>query len=98
MPIAFGGMLGDRHAYYLIDSHREIHLLWRENQAASRVFECPNHGVRYATILSLRKRIRAYKKAGVTALRVAPEGRDLREKLTTLRQVMDLVHAINAGG
>jgi hypothetical protein len=44
------------------------------------------------------KRIRAYQNAGVTTLRVAPVGRDLREKLTTLGQVMDLVHAINAGG
>jgi hypothetical protein len=45
----------------------------------------------------VRERIRAYKNVGVTRLRVAPVGRDLREKLTTLGKVMDLVHAINAG-
>jgi hypothetical protein len=46
----------------------------------------------------VRERIRTYENAGVTRLRVAPVGRDLREKLTTLGRVMDLVHAINAGG
>jgi hypothetical protein len=45
----------------------------------------------------VRERIRTYKNVGVTRLRVAPVGRDLREKLTTLGMVMDLVHAINAG-
>jgi hypothetical protein len=43
------------------------------------------------------ERIRAYKNVGVTTLRVAPAGRDRREKLTTLGQVTDLVHAMNAG-
>jgi biotin operon repressor len=41
----------------------------------------------------VRKRIRAYKDAGVTTLRVNPQGRDLAEKLATLGRVMDLVRA-----
>jgi hypothetical protein len=44
----------------------------------------------------VRTRIRAFKDAGVTTLRVAPEGRDLAAKLTTLGRVMDLMRAIDA--
>jgi hypothetical protein len=39
----------------------------------------------------VRSRIRAYRDAGITTLHVAPQGRDLAEKLTTLGRVMDLV-------
>ena len=46
----------------------------------------------------VRSRIRAYKAAGVTTLRVAPEGRDLAQKLTTLGRVMELVRAVNSEG
>jgi hypothetical protein len=45
----------------------------------------------------VRERIQAYKNVGVTTLRVAPAGRDLRERLTTLGKLMDLMHAINSG-
>jgi hypothetical protein len=45
----------------------------------------------------VRNRVRAYKDAGITTLRVAPQGRDLAERLTTLGRVMDLVRAVNAG-
>ena len=46
----------------------------------------------------VRNRIRAYKDAGVTTLRVGPQGRNLAEKLTTPGRLMDLVRAVNAGG
>jgi hypothetical protein len=39
----------------------------------------------------VRNRIRTFRDAGVTTLRVAPQGRDLAEKLATLGRVMDLV-------
>ena len=39
----------------------------------------------------VRNRIRAFRDAGVTTLRVTPQGRDLAEKLATLGRVMDLV-------
>ena len=39
----------------------------------------------------VRNRIRAFRDVGVTTLRVAPQGRDLAEKLATLGRVMDLV-------
>ena len=39
----------------------------------------------------VRNRISAFRDAGVTTLRVAPQGRDLAEKLATLGRVMDLV-------
>jgi hypothetical protein len=39
----------------------------------------------------VRNRIRTFRDAGVTTLRVAPQARDLAEKLATLGRVMDLV-------
>jgi hypothetical protein len=44
----------------------------------------------------VRERIQAYKNVGVTRLRVAPMGHNLREKIATLGKVVDLVNAINA--
>ena len=43
----------------------------------------------------VKERIRAYRSAGVTTLRVEPEGQDLRERLTTLEHIVDLVSAAN---
>jgi F420-dependent oxidoreductase-like protein len=81
---------------------REVQRLWVAGKRPEAIAKVPPEMVIQANLLGdtemVRKRIRAYKNAGVTTLRVAPVGRDLREKLTTLGQVMDLVHAINAGG
>jgi hypothetical protein len=46
----------------------------------------------------VRNRIRTYRNAGVTTLRVGPAGRDLAERLATLGRVMDLVRAVNGDG
>jgi hypothetical protein len=44
----------------------------------------------------VKERIRAYRDAGVTTLRVDPEGRALSERLDTLARVVDLVKAVDA--
>jgi len=44
----------------------------------------------------VRDRIRAYRAAGVTALRLQPMGRTPTEKLDTLAHMLDLVREVDA--
>ena len=44
----------------------------------------------------VRERLRAHQRAGVTTLRVAPDGQTLHERLTILGQLIDLVNEVNA--
>jgi F420-dependent oxidoreductase-like protein len=81
---------------------REVQQLWIAGKRSEAIAKVPQEMVLQANLLGdiemVRNRIRAYKDAGVTTLRVAPEGSGLAEKLTTLGRVMDLVRAVNAGG
>jgi F420-dependent oxidoreductase-like protein len=81
---------------------QEVQRLWVEGRRPEAIAKVPAQMVIEANLLgdteTVRNRIRAYKNAGVTTLRVGPEGRDLAEKLTTLGRVMDLVRAVNVGG
>jgi F420-dependent oxidoreductase-like protein len=80
---------------------REVQRLWVAGKRSEAIAKVPYELVLQANLLGsnemVRERIRAYENVGVTTLRVAPAGRDLREKLATLGQVMDLARAINAG-
>jgi len=84
------------------EAAREVQSLWVAGKRPEAIAKVPSEMLVQANLLGnagmVRERIRIYENAGVTRLRVAPVGRDLREKLTTLGRVMDLVHAINAGG
>jgi F420-dependent oxidoreductase-like protein len=79
---------------------REVQRLWVAGERSEAIAKVPSELVIQANLLGsnemVRERIRAYKSVGVTTLRVAPAGRDLREKLATLGQVMDLARAMNA--
>jgi hypothetical protein len=44
----------------------------------------------------VKDRIRAYRDAGVTTIRVDPEGKGMGEKLETLSRFMGLLDAVNA--
>jgi F420-dependent oxidoreductase-like protein len=80
---------------------REVQRLWVAGERSEAIAKVPSELVIQANLLGsnemVRERIRAYKSVGVTTLRVAPAGRDLREKLATLGQVMDLARAMKAG-
>jgi F420-dependent oxidoreductase-like protein len=80
---------------------QEVQRLWVAGKRPEAIAKVPADMVIQANLLgdtaTVRERIRAYRNAGVTTLRVAPEGRDLGERLTTLGRVMDLVRAVNAG-
>jgi alkanesulfonate monooxygenase SsuD/methylene tetrahydromethanopterin reductase-like flavin-dependent oxidoreductase (luciferase family) len=81
---------------------REVQRLWVAGRRPEAIAKVPSEMVVRANLLGnsemVRERIQAYKNVGVTRLRVAPLGRDPREKLATLGKVMDIVHAINSGG
>ena len=76
--------------------------LWVAGKRPEAIAKVPPEMVIQANLLGdiemVRNRIRAYKAAGVTTLRVAPEGRDLAQKLTTLGRVTELVRAVNSEG
>ncbi len=44
----------------------------------------------------VRERIRAYRRAGIDALRLAPLGKTPSERLDTLARALDLVRAVDA--
>ena len=76
---------------------QELWLDGRRDEAAARV---PDELVLRTNLLGteamVRERIRAYRDAGVTTLRVQPEGTTLRERLDTLGRVVELVKAVCA--
>jgi F420-dependent oxidoreductase-like protein len=80
----------------------EVQHLWldgRREEAAARV---PDELVLRTNLLGtedmVRARIRAYRKAGITTLRVEPASDQLDQRVATLGRVMDLVRAIDAEG
>ena len=77
----------------------EVQQLWvsgQREQAAARV---PEDMIVQANLLGdaemVKARIRAYRDAGVTTLRVQPAGSTLDERLETLGRVMDLVRGLD---
>lgn len=73
----------------------EVQRLWvagKRDEAAARV---PAEMIVQANLLgdeaAVRERLRAYRDAGVTTLRVQPAGRTLDERLDTLGRVMDML-------
>ena len=77
----------------------EVQNLWldrRREEAAARI---PDEMVLKTNLLGtdsmVKDRIRAYRDAGVTTLRVEPDGEGLRERLITLGRLADLVRNVN---
>ncbi len=77
------------------DAGREVQRLWVSGKRDEAIAKVPDEMVVQANLLgddaTVRERIRAYRDAGVTTLRVAPAGKDLKERLGTLGRVMSLV-------
>jgi len=103
------GAMGSReHNFYNMAYQRagyqdlalEVQRLWldgRRDEAASLV---PDEIVLQTNLLGtdehVKQRIRAYRDAGVTTVRVDPEGRGLNERLETLGRFMGLLAEVNA--
>jgi len=73
----------------------EVQRLWVEGRRDDAVAAVPDDLVLQTNLLgddeAVRARIRAYRDAGVDTLRLAPSGRTLDERLTTLGRALDLV-------
>jgi len=108
--IAFSlGAMGSReHNFYnqayQRAGYREMALavqdLWLNRERDKATALVPDEVVQHTNLLGteamVRDRIRAYRYAGITTLRVQPEGETVHDRLTTLGRVMDLVATVNA--
>ena len=77
------------------DAAREVQRLWLEHRREAAAARVPEELVRKANLLGteamVRERVKVYREAGVTTLRVEPEGATLEERLQTLGRRIDLV-------
>jgi hypothetical protein len=81
-----------------VDAATEVQRLWldgRREEAAARV---PDELVLRTNLLGteamVRARLLAYRRAGVTTLRVEPAGEGLEARLATLGRLLDLIRAL----
>jgi F420-dependent oxidoreductase-like protein len=79
---------------------KEVQRLWLSGAHADAIALVPDELVMQTSFLGtpqmVRDQFRAYRDAGVTSLRLYPEGRSLQERLDTLGQALDLVRAVNS--
>ena len=77
----------------------EVQRLWVAGQRDAAAERVPEEMIVQANLLGdeamVRERIRAYRDAGVTTLRVAPAGTDQGARLDTLGRVMDLLRGLS---
>ena len=103
------GAMGSRRRNFYNDAYRragyaeiaaEIQRLWLEGRRDEAAAAVPDEIVSKTNFLGtedmVRRRIRAYRDAGITSLRVDPEGATLDQRLRTLGRLLDLVRAVDA--
>ena len=77
------------------DAAQAVQRLWVAGKRAEAVASVPSRMVEEVNLLGdedqVRARVEAFRKAGVTTLRVQPTGADLSARLETLGRVMDMV-------
>jgi F420-dependent oxidoreductase-like protein len=100
------GAMGSRQHNFYNDAYRragyadtaaEVQRLWLENRRDDAAAQVPDELVLKTNLLGtdamVRDRIRAYRDAGVTTLRVEPDGATLDARLATLGRVVELVRS-----
>lgn len=82
------------------DACEEIAQLWLSGDRERAIAAVPDEMVVRTTLMGddtqVAERIRAYRNAGVTTLRLQPEGATVTERLDTLARALDLVRAMDA--
>jgi F420-dependent oxidoreductase-like protein len=106
LAFTLGAMGSREHNFYndayrragYVDAATEVQRLWldgRREEAAARV---PDELVLHTNLLGteamVRARLQAYRRAGITTLRVEPGGEGLEARLATLGRLLDLVRAL----
>ncbi|MGE0543614.1 MAG: LLM class flavin-dependent oxidoreductase [Dehalococcoidia bacterium] len=81
------------------EAAREVRRIWVEGRRDEAVARVPDEMVLQSNLLGteamVKDRIRAYRDAGITTLRVQPDGRTLADRIETLGRVIDLVRAVS---
>jgi F420-dependent oxidoreductase-like protein len=83
-----------------VDIAVDVQRLWLEGRRDDAATRVPDELVLKTNLLGtdemVRNRIRAYRDAGITTLRIDPEGPTLAQRLETLGRAVDLVKAVDA--
>jgi len=78
----------------------QVQDLWLKRQREAAVALIPDELVLKTNLIGtkemVRERLRTHQRAGVTTLRVSPEGQSLNERLSILGKLVDLVNEVNA--
>lgn len=81
------------------DVATEVQRLWVEGKRDQAALAVPDELVTGTTLIGpedhVRARVRAWKDAGVTTLRLYPAGSTLDDRLDTLGRALDLIHALD---
>ena len=81
------------------EAGREVQQLWLDGRRDDAAAAVPDELVLQTNFLGspaqVTERVRAYQDAGITLLRVQPEGADAQERLDTLGQIIDIVREVS---
>ena len=108
LAFTLGAMGSREHNFYNAAFRRagyeevaiDVQTLWLDGNRQEAAARVPDELVLQTNLLGtdemVKNRIRAYRDAGVTTLRVDPQGASLAERLKTLGRVADLAKAVGA--
>ncbi|MEE8337809.1 MAG: LLM class F420-dependent oxidoreductase [Dehalococcoidia bacterium] len=110
LAFSLGAMGSRRHNFYnaayrrqgYADEAAAIQRLWLDGRRDEARALVPDEMVRLTSMIGdeqmVRDRVRAYRDAGITTLRVDPHGATLADRLETLGKTIDIVNAVSAEG
>ena len=108
LAFTLGAMGSARHNFYndayrragYEEAAREVQRLWLEGKREEAARRVPDELVLKSNLIGteqmVKERLRKHRDAGVTTIRVQPEGRTPAERLETLARFMELVREVNA--
>jgi F420-dependent oxidoreductase-like protein len=108
LAFTLGAMGSRRHNFYndafcragYVDVARAVQRSWLEGRRDDAVARVPDELVVKTNLLGteamVRERLCAYRDAGITTLRVEPDGTKLDDRLATLGRLVDLVRSVSA--
>jgi F420-dependent oxidoreductase-like protein len=106
LAFTLGAMGSRQHNFYndafkragYVDAASEVQRLWLEGKRDEAAARVPDDLAVKTNLLGseamVRERVRAYRDAGVTTLRVEPAGATLDARLTTLGRLLEIVRAV----
>ena len=110
IAFSLGAMGSRRHNFYnaayrrqgYADEAAAIQRLWLDGRRDEARALVPDEMVRLTSMIGdeqmVRDRVRAYRDAGITTLRVDPHGATLADRLETLGRTVDIVNAVSEEG